>query len=97
MYLILNQFKNKICFYLNKVIVIIEDYQLNKGLKVKNLLSTTKFIGCLKVLFKYLFNLNYVLQLPVVKKNYIYKGNIKITEHEHHSWKNLKYFITKGI
>ncbi|WP_338988663.1 hypothetical protein [Spiroplasma endosymbiont of Seladonia tumulorum] len=27
MYLILNEFKNKICSYLNKVIVIIEDYQ----------------------------------------------------------------------
>jgi hypothetical protein len=36
MYLILNDFKNKICFYLNKVIVIIENYQLYKGLKIKN-------------------------------------------------------------
>ncbi len=34
-YLILKQFKNKICSYLNKVIVIIEDYQLDKGLKIK--------------------------------------------------------------
>ncbi len=36
MYLILNEFKNKICSYLNKVIVIIEDYQLHKCLKIKN-------------------------------------------------------------
>ncbi len=62
MYLIINQFKNKICSYFNKVIVIIEYYQLNKGLKIKNPLSTTKFIGGLKFLCKYLFNLNYVLQ-----------------------------------
>ncbi|WP_338992321.1 hypothetical protein [Spiroplasma endosymbiont of Seladonia tumulorum] len=97
MYLILNEFKNKICSYLNKVIVIIEDYQLNKGLKIKNPLATPKFIGGLKVLCKYLFNLNYVLQSPVVKKNYIYKGNIKMTEHEHDAWKHLQYFITEGV
>ncbi len=97
MYLILNEFKNKICSYLNKVIVIIEDYQLHKGLKIKNPLSTPKFIGGLKVLCKYLFNLNYVLQSPVVKKNYIYKGNIKMLEHELDAWKHLQYFITKGV
>ncbi len=96
-YLILNQFKNQTYYYLNKVIVIIEDYQFNKCLKIKNLLSTPKFIGCLKVLCKYLFNLNYVLQSPVVNKNYIYKGNIKITEHELDSWKHLQYFITKWV
>lgn len=97
MYLILNDFKNKICSYLNKVIVIIEDYQLHKGLKITNPLSTPKFIGGLKVLCKYLFNLNYVLQSPVVKKNYLYKGNIKMTEHEHDAWKHLQYFLTKGV
>ncbi len=48
MYLILKQFKKKICSYLNKVIVIIEYYQLHNGLKIKNLLSTHKFIGGLK-------------------------------------------------
>ncbi len=96
-YLILNQFKNKICSYLKKVIVIIEDYQLYKGLKIKNQLSTPKFIGSLKVLLKYLFNLNYVLQSPVVKENYFYKGNIKMTEHEHDAWKHLKYFLSKGV
>ncbi|AXF95176.1 hypothetical protein [Spiroplasma phoeniceum] len=97
MYLILNDFKNKICSYLSKVIVIIEDYQLHKGLKIKNPLSTPKFIGGLKVLCKYLFNLNYVLQSPVVKKNYIYKGNIKMTEHELYAWKHLQYFLLKGV
>ncbi len=97
MYLILNQFKNQTCSYLNKVIVIIEDYQLHKGLKKKNTLSTPKFICGLKVLCKYLFNLNYVLQSPVVKKNYIYKGNIKMLEHELDAWKHLQYFITKGV
>ncbi|WP_338956347.1 hypothetical protein [Spiroplasma endosymbiont of Polydrusus cervinus] len=35
MYLILNQFKNKIWSYLNKVIVIIEDYQLDCTQKSK--------------------------------------------------------------
>ncbi|ALA97685.1 hypothetical protein SKUN_00795 [Spiroplasma kunkelii CR2-3x] len=54
-YLILNEFKNKICSYLSKVILIIEDYQLHKGLKIKNPLSTPKFIGGLKVLCKYLY------------------------------------------
>ncbi|AXF95359.1 hypothetical protein [Spiroplasma phoeniceum] len=97
MYLILNEFKNKICSYLSKVIVIIEDYQLHKGLKIKNPLSTPKFIGGLKVLCKYLFNLNYVLQSPVVKKNYIYKENIKMTEHELDAWKHLQYFLLKGV
>ncbi|WP_348734942.1 hypothetical protein [Spiroplasma endosymbiont of Ammophila pubescens] len=97
MYLILNEFKNKICSYLNKVIVIIEDFQFHKGLKIKNPLSTPKFIGGLKVLCKYLFNLNYVLQSPVVKKNYIYKGNIKITEHELDAWKHLQYFLKKEV
>ncbi|MFW4370844.1 MAG: hypothetical protein EHV01_002775 [Spiroplasma sp. hy2] len=95
-YLILNKFKNKICSYLNKVIVIIEDYQLRKGLKITNPLSTPKFIGGLKVLCKYLFNLNYILQSPVVKKNYLYKGNIKMTEHEYDAWKHLQYFLAKG-
>ncbi len=97
MYLILNQFKNKICSYLKKVIVIIEYYQLHKGLKVKNLLSTPKFIGNLKVLCKYLFILNYVLQSPVVKKNYFYKGNMKMVEHERDTLKHLQYFLTKGV
>ncbi len=87
MYLILNEFENKSCSYLNKVIVIIEYYQLNKCLKIKNQLPTTKFIGGLKFLYKYLFNLNYVLQSPVINKNYIYKGNIKIPEHEQGAWK----------
>ncbi len=96
-YLVLNQFKNQTCSYLNKVIVIIEDYQLHKGLKIKNPLSTPKFIGGLKVLCKYLFNLNYVLQSPVVKKNYIYKVNIKMTEHELDAWKYLQYFLSKGV
>ncbi len=96
-YLILNEFKNKTCSYLNKVLVIIEDYQLHKGLKITNPLSTPKFIGGLKVLCKYLFNLNYVLQSPVAKKNYIYKGNIKMTEHEHDAWKHLQYFLAKGV
>ncbi|UZQ30220.1 MAG: hypothetical protein OHM56_01375 [Spiroplasma phoeniceum] len=96
-YLILNEFKNKTYSYLNKVLVIIEDYQLHKGLKIKNPLSTPKFIGGLKVLCKYLFNLKYVLQSPFVKKNYIYKGNIKMTEHEHDAWKHLQYFLTKGV
>jgi hypothetical protein len=82
-YLILNKFQKQTCSYFNKVIVIIEDFQLHKGLKITNPLSTPKFIGGLKVLCKYLFNLKYVLQSPVVKKNYIYKGNIKMTEHEH--------------
>ncbi|WP_253301135.1 hypothetical protein [Spiroplasma endosymbiont of Phyllotreta cruciferae] len=95
-YLILNEFKNKTCSYLNKVLVIIEDYQLRKGLKITNPLSTPKFIGGLKVLCKYIFNLKYVLQSPVVKKNYIYKGNIKMTEHEQDAWKHLQYFLTKG-
>jgi len=97
MYLILNKFKNQTCSYLNKVIVIIEDYQLHKGLKITNPLSTPKFIGGLKVLCKYLFNLNYVLQSPVVKKNYLYKGNIKMTDHELDAWKHLQYFLTKGV
>nr|CAK98823.1 hypothetical transmembrane protein [Spiroplasma citri] len=97
MYLILNDFKNKICSYLSKVIIIIEDYQLHEGLKIKNPLSTTKFIGGLKVLCKYLFNLNYVLQSPVVKKNYIYTGNIKMTEHELDARKHLQYFLVKGV
>ncbi len=97
MYLILNEFKNKICSYLNKVVVIIEDYQLHKGLKITNPLSTSKFIGGLKFLCKYLFNLNYVLQSPIVKKNYFYKGNIKMTEHELDAWKHLQYFLTKGV
>ncbi len=97
MYLILNEFKNKICSYLNKVIVIIEDYQLHKGLKIKNQLYTPKLIGGLKVLCKYLFNLNYVLQSPVIKKNYIYKGNIKMTEHKHDAWKHLQYFLVNGV
>ncbi|WP_276574531.1 hypothetical protein [Spiroplasma poulsonii] len=26
-----------------------------------------------------------------------YKGNIKMTEHEHDAWKHLQYFITKGV
>ncbi len=60
-YLVLNKFKNQTCFYLNKVIVIIGYYQLHKDLKIKNLLSTPKFIVGLKFLCKYLFNLNYVL------------------------------------
>ncbi len=60
-YLVLNQFKNQTCYYLNKVIVIIEDYQFHKVLKIKNPLSTPKFIVGLKFLCKYLFNLNYVL------------------------------------
>ncbi len=88
-YLILNKFKNNICSYLNKVIVIIEDYQLHKGLKIKNPLSTPKFIGGLKVLCKYLFNLNYVLQSPVVKKIMFIKKNIKMTECERDVWKHL--------
>ena len=96
-YLILTEFKNKICSFLNKVLVIIEDYQLYKGLKIKNPLSTPKFIGGLKVLCKYLFNLKYVLQSPVVKKNYVYKGNIKMTEHELDAWKHLQYFLAKGV
>lgn len=96
-YLILSDFKKKTCSYLNKVIVIIEDYQLHKGLKIKNPLSTPKFIGGLKVLCKYLFHLNYVLQSPVVKKNYIYKGNIKMTGHELDAWKHLQYFLAKGV
>ncbi|WP_425378909.1 hypothetical protein [Spiroplasma endosymbiont of Polydrusus pterygomalis] len=96
-YLILNNFQKQTCSYLNKVLVIIEDYQLHKGLKITNPLSTPKFIGGLKVLCKYLFNLNYVLQSPVVKKNYIYKGNIIITEHEHDAWKHLQYFLAKGV
>ncbi|UZQ30439.1 MAG: hypothetical protein OHM56_02580 [Spiroplasma phoeniceum] len=96
-YLILNQFKNKICYYLNKVIVIIEYYKLHKGLKIKNPLSTPKFIGGLKVLCKYLFNLNYVLQSPVVKKNYVYKGTVKMTEHELDAWKHLQYFLKKEV
>ncbi len=96
-YLVLNQFKNQNYYYLNKVIVIIEDDQFNKFLKIKNLLSTPKFIGCLKVLCKYLFNLKYVLQSPVIKKNYIYKGNIKMTEREHDALKHLQYFLTKGV
>ncbi len=95
-YLILNEFKKQICSYLNKVLVIIEDYQLHKGLKIKNPLSTLKLIGGLKVLCKYLFNLKYFLQSPVVKKNYIYKGNIKMSEHEHDAWKHLQYFLAKG-
>ena len=96
-YLVLNKFKNQTCSYLNKVIVIIEDYQLHKDLKITNPLSTPKFIGGLKVLCKYLFNLKYVLQSPVVKKNYIYKGNIKMTEHELDAWKHLQYFLAKGV
>ncbi len=43
------------------------------------------------VLCKYLFNLKYALQSPVIKKNYIYKGNIKMTEHD--AWKHLQYFL----
>ncbi|AXF95593.1 hypothetical protein SDAV_00602 [Spiroplasma phoeniceum P40] len=77
MYLILNDFKNKICSYLSKVIVIIEDYQLHKGLKIKNPLSTPKFIGGLKVLCKYLFNLNYVLQSPLLRKIIFIKEILK--------------------
>ncbi|WP_374696393.1 hypothetical protein [Spiroplasma endosymbiont of Polydrusus formosus] len=96
-YLILNEFKKQTCFYLNKVLVIIEDYQLHKGLKITNPLSTPKFIGGVQVLCKYQFNLKYVLQSPVVKKNYLYKGNIKITEHEYDAWKHLQYFLTKGV
>ncbi|UZQ29351.1 MAG: hypothetical protein OHM56_09200 [Spiroplasma phoeniceum] len=96
-YLILNEFKNKTCSYLNKVLVIIEYYQLHKGLKITNPLSNPKFIGGLKVLCNYLFNLKYFLQSPVAKKNYIYKGNIKMTEHEYDAWKHLQYFLTKGI
>lgn len=96
-YLILNKFKNQTCSYLNKVVVIIEDYQLHKGLKITNPLSTPNFIGGLKVLCKYLFNLKYILQSPVVKKNYLYKGNIKMTEHEHDAWKHLQYFLAKGV
>lgn len=96
-YLTLNEFKKQTCSYLNKVIVIIEDYQLHKCLKITNPLSTPKFIGGLKVLCKYLFNLRYVLQSPVIKKNYSYKGNIKMTEHELDAWKHLQYFLTKGV
>ncbi|WP_342255936.1 hypothetical protein [Spiroplasma endosymbiont of Poecilobothrus nobilitatus] len=94
-YLILNNFQKQTCSYLNKVLVIIEDYQLHKGLKITNPLSTPKFIGGLKVLCKYLFNLKYVLQSPVAKKNYSYKGNIKMTEHEHDAWKHLQIFFNK--
>ena len=81
--LFFEKFEKQVCCYLKSVFVIIEDYQLCSSLKIKNPLSTPKFIGGLKVLCKYIFNLKYVLQSPVVKKNYIYKGNIKMTEHEH--------------
>ncbi|WP_342256571.1 hypothetical protein [Spiroplasma endosymbiont of Poecilobothrus nobilitatus] len=47
-YLILNNFQKQTCSYLNKVLVIIEDYQLHKGLKITNPLSTPKFIGGFK-------------------------------------------------
>jgi len=77
--LFFEKFEKQVCCYLKSVLVIIEDYQLRSGLKIKNPLSTPKLIGGLKVLRKYIFNLKYVLQSPVVKENYIYKGNIKIT------------------
>ncbi|UZQ29531.1 MAG: hypothetical protein OHM56_10225 [Spiroplasma phoeniceum] len=96
-YLILNEFKNKTFSYLNKVLVIIEDYQLHERLKITNPLSTPKLMGGLGFLCKYLFNLKYVLQSPVVKKKYIYKGNIKMSKHEHDAWKHLQYFLAKGV
>lgn len=95
MYLFFVKFEKQVSYCLKSALVIIEDYYLRKNLQIKNPLSTPKFIGGLKVLCKYVFNLKYILQSPVVKKNYIYKGNIKMTEHEHDAWKHLQYFLIK--
>jgi len=56
---------------MKSVIVIIEDYLLSIGLKIKNPLSKPKFIDDLKVLCTYIFNVKYLLKSQVIKKNYI--------------------------
>lgn len=84
---------------LNNVFVWVEDFYLNKNVKITNPLATPKLIGALQVITEDLFNWKFATYQPK-KKALIktkYKGNMKLTEHEQDAYLGAKIFELEVI
>ncbi|WP_342261158.1 hypothetical protein [Spiroplasma endosymbiont of Notiophilus biguttatus] len=77
-----------------KILVIVENFFLSSKQLLINPLATPKIIGSLMVLVEDVMNWDFQESEPK-NKNKIenYKGNIKLTKHEHDAYKHIQYYL----
>lgn len=79
------------------VLVLVENFYLNKNRTITNPLATAKLIGMLEVISIDIMKWNFATYEPKEKNKIIfsYKGNIKFTKHEKDALRGIILFRSK--
>ncbi|WP_342264124.1 hypothetical protein [Spiroplasma endosymbiont of Clivina fossor] len=80
-----------------KPLFIIENFFLTKGRTITNPLATSELIGTISSLLRFKYHWHFLRQESSKKKGFFYKGNLKLTKHEHDAWKHIQYFLGNEV